>query len=775
MLMLLARLRPGEGWGNFFLTLATILCLPSSFVAGKWVPGDEGVLTLTVVAFLVGRWLALRREWGREVWLPVGASLGILTALSVAAHTALFLPSSGTAILDFAQRWMTWLQVAFRGGTSEDTDIFLFYASLLCWSGILLATWALYSRHRPLLALSPLILLTALSPFYSEQGIGWLVAELSLGVLVLASGNLARAERRWNEKDVDYAVDLYVSLIGPAAFVAVAVAVLGYFGPLLSVDNVSDWVRHVFEGPSEQVDETAERLFGGVSPVRRGAAYGGVQGAGVGSYLPQDRLLGGQPGSQDNIVMTVWTDEAPPPMLDHFARYEYEDVAVPPHYWRGMAYDYYTGRGWAVTADARETLEGSLPLPAPPDYYTVTQRYRFTAPHGDTLYVLNAPVWVESSIETLWYTPPSLSDEAEGDLAAEEDVANLAGLLSEVMTYTVVSDVPRPTATDLRTAWDTASGIDLTETLTRYLQLPDTVPQRVIDLAWEVAVQGETPYDKARLLESYLRRYPYSLEVDTPPKDRDVADYFLFEAREGYCDYYATAFVVMARAVGIPARLASGYVGGEYDYLNNVYVVRQFNGHSWPEVYFPGWGWIGFEPTGSQPVTELPEDVLLGQAGLPGPTGPPARVVRARWRATGLRLLGFAAACLVAFWIIRRRRRSEQPITVPAVWARVGQAGSRLGLPPDSALTPQEYAMALSAELHARTERTCWSRERWKALAKQGGEALRLLAASYSLQTYAGPLVVPPDERELRRAWLDLHRALHWFRWLGRVQRVVQL
>jgi hypothetical protein len=80
-----------------------------------------------------------------------------------------------------------------------------------------------------------------------------------------------------------------------------------------------------------------------------------------------------------------------------------------------------------------------------------------------------------------------------------------------------------------------------------------------------------------------------------------VADYFLFDLKRGYCDYYATAMVVLARASGLPSRFVSGYASGSYDAPNAQYVVRELNAHSWVEVYFPEIGWIEFEPTASQP------------------------------------------------------------------------------------------------------------------------------------------------------------------------------
>jgi hypothetical protein len=95
--------------------------------------------------------------------------------------------------------------------------------------------------------------------------------------------------------------------------------------------------------------------------------------------------------------------------------------------------------------------------------------------------------------------------------------------------------------------------------------------------------------------------------ISAPPPGRDGVDYFLFDSRQGYCDYYASALVVMARAVGIPARLASGYTRGEYRSVSDDYLVRELNAHTWVEIYFPHYGWVEFEPTASQPLIARPE------------------------------------------------------------------------------------------------------------------------------------------------------------------------
>jgi len=131
-----------------------------------------------------------------------------------------------------------------------------------------------------------------------------------------------------------------------------------------------------------------------------------------------------------------------------------------------------------------------------------------------------------------------------------------------------------------------------------FLALPDGLPQRVIDHAFEITADYDTDYDKIRALQEYLVRIPYTLSPGVVPRDRDFVDYFLFDAREGYCVYYASAMVVMSRALGIPARYVEGFLlPPQRDPYTGLFTVTNRNAHAWAEVYFEGFGWLIVETT----------------------------------------------------------------------------------------------------------------------------------------------------------------------------------
>lgn len=222
------------------------------------------------------------------------------------------------------------------------------------------------------------------------------------------------------------------------------------------------------------------------------------------------------------------------------------------------------------------------------------------------------------------------------------------------------------------------------------MQLPDHLPERVRTLAAEITREAANPYDKAKRIEQYLQlNFPYTNRPDlSKGRSRDFVDRFLFEIREGYCDYYSTAMVVMARSVGLPARWVKGYASGAAEMngelfgmfpdevsantdAGGVYTVRNSDAHSWVEVYFNGYGWIPFEPTAgfALPTATAEADPAVDVSETPAPivteTEENTPVVGPHHVATGGILA--AAALLAAFlvwkfqlielWRERERRR----------------------------------------------------------------------------------------------------------------------
>ncbi|MDR1541767.1 MAG: transglutaminase-like domain-containing protein [Clostridiales bacterium] len=130
-----------------------------------------------------------------------------------------------------------------------------------------------------------------------------------------------------------------------------------------------------------------------------------------------------------------------------------------------------------------------------------------------------------------------------------------------------------------------------------FTEVPETLPQRVVDLAREITAGALNNYDRAKAVEDYLVQFPYTLTPGPAPRDQDFVDYFLFDGKEGYCTYYASAMAVMCRTLGIPSRYMEGYILPTKATRPGVYTVTNLQAHAWAEVYLEGFGWTPFEAT----------------------------------------------------------------------------------------------------------------------------------------------------------------------------------
>lgn len=163
----------------------------------------------------------------------------------------------------------------------------------------------------------------------------------------------------------------------------------------------------------------------------------------------------------------------------------------------------------------------------------------------------------------------------------------------------------------------------------KYLPTGTTVTDRTVQLTREIVGDESNSYQQAVLIEQWLRtNIVYDENAEAPPRQQDLVDYVLFDNRAGYCEHYSAAMAVMLRSLGIPARVVVGYAPGQLDPETGAWLYLQSNAHAWVEAYFPGYGWIPFEPTASQPLGEfgvdptVAEDVTNEIAPTPAPAIP---------------------------------------------------------------------------------------------------------------------------------------------------------
>jgi transglutaminase-like putative cysteine protease len=375
--------------------------------------------------------------------------------------------------------------------------------------------------------------------------------------------------------------------------------------------------------------------------------------------------------------------------------------ATRPAFWRGLAFDEYTGLGWRMSdrtveeyssIDPRITPRFGPDEPWPADSETLVQTFYVEAEQPNVVFAAYRPFEV--------YFP-----------AGSVGVDRYAGLRSPVpleqgLIYSVISRAPNPAPRILRTS----SGTIPESVRDRYLSLPP-LPQRIRELAQRLTADRASPYEKALAVNRYLLvDYAYDLQAPLLSPGMDAVDHFLFVSRRGSCEAFASAMAVLLRAAGVPARLVTGYAPGRYNVLTGYYEVRNSDAHAWVEAYLPRAGWIEFEPT---PGFDGPESFPVQSGGqwLLGDAASWMGVRLARlgsWSVASARSAGYPTlgvlliAVLTAILVLPRRLVSQaarRDQGIEGVYLRMIARLNHAGFPRGAHVTPREYAALIPSHV----------------------------------------------------------------------------
>ncbi|MEV4258643.1 DUF3488 and transglutaminase-like domain-containing protein, partial [Spirillospora sp. NPDC049652] len=306
-------------------------------------------------------------------------------------------------------------------------------------------------------------------------------------------------------------------------------------------------------------------VFGG-----RGAGSGGEGSRTVTTPDPMVSLSRQLTNTDDGVVLTYRTDDT-----------------ERPDYLRLYALDRFDGDRWTYSvASSSKDKVGDASLPAPPGLTVAPSR------------LVTTRVKVSKDLRDLQFLPMPYAPvrvEAKGDWRVHSPSLMVYSLRDSVggRGYTVTSRRVLPSASDLQ-----AGGTYSSDMLAEFTYLPKSVPDKVRKLSIQVVKGARTPYDAAVRLQSWFTRtggFRYDLTVGTPEHGSDLVD-FLTADKRGYCEQFAAAMAVMARELGIPARVSVGYTAGR-EVSAGQWEVRGRDAHAWPELYFDGAGWVRFEPT----------------------------------------------------------------------------------------------------------------------------------------------------------------------------------
>lgn len=469
-------------------------------------------------------------------------------------------------------RWLNWLDAAINNVASNDNYIFIFEMSFLVWWLTYLGVWSIFRYGYTWRAIIPAGLVLLVNTYYAPQSIiGFLVVFCLIAMMIFVRTNLAEQQLRWRDQRVLYSNDVTFDFLRNGIAYSVAVVALAWLVPGL---GRSVEVRTVMAPINQRWEETTQRmnrLYQGLNRQTRPTS----------STFGRTLALGGARNVGERMVFTVSASEG--------------------RYWRAVVYDTFTGQQWLSTGEDELELDANQAVPAPAVdlRVPVTQTISLNAP-SNLIFAAPDILTIDVPVSAMVRELPMPT--ADGEPAFEVTMARSQQTLEAEARYTVVSAKAQVTEKALNEA-----STDYPDSIReQYLQLPEDVSQRVIEDARTLTADRTTVYAKARAIETYLRSFTYNDDIEAPPPGRDPVEYFLYDIREGYCDYYATAMVVMLRGLGIPSRVVSGYAEGSYDPETALYYIAERDAHTWVEVFFPGLGWVEFEPTAGESQLNRP-------------------------------------------------------------------------------------------------------------------------------------------------------------------------
>lgn len=613
---------------------------------------------LVWLSVALGLMLGWSRFRGATVWVfTVAFGLGI-PGMSILA--ILHDPSWTARLETWGSRLLVILGQVFRNQAVTDPILFLTSMVFLFWFTAFGSAFAFTRLGKPWFGLAPVGVMVFIVDYSFDIfnapdsgaifSVFFMITVLALAARVYFAGSA----RRWTSQGSQVESEVSGDLGRAALLAALFLAAGAWFSPLV--------VRTLTPGSNANL-----RLTAGIEKFRERFtnAFNALRSpASVTVYsITSSMTLGQSANLSEDLVFT-----ARPGGI------AFDSVRL---YWSGRYYDTFEDGRWQATEPVLKDLGPQV-----------------LSYHYDWDYRVSLAVEFESQLPAtrMLYFPGALSNVdryaqavSMKDPRGQEDLTAVLvnPPLETGMTYKTESLVSVPTVLAMRESSGKTMPIFIRET---YTQLPEGFSPKIRALAREVTSGITKPYDQVQAITNYLRNtYRYEAILPSMPEDADPLEWFLFDHKAGFCNYYASAEVLMLRSRGIPARLGVGYASGIWNEEKRVYEVRGQDYHAWPEVFFPGLGWVPFEPTTNQralsypqgqefeglegPAQPIPTATLYipSNAGFEGGIAGDLRDVLAREaaeRTLTLALSGFAvlAAAGIIWWgapKLRRRRRGS--------------------------------------------------------------------------------------------------------------------
>lgn len=738
----------------FLLLLGSVGSAVWIVLSVSWVPEDDVVPWSAILGLCLSVLLAKRPLKPLYAWVLLtlyGLLIVFITLARLWPPIEVLVNSQSSIRLYwlqngalFVDRFGGWLRAMFSGGRSQETIVFAFGLGLLSWFLSAYAGWSTFRQQKPLLGLTLMGLAITINMYFGSVPPVWSALFVGFVAVLTAVLQYISLEQQWEAEAIDYSESVRTDLALYATLISVLLIGLAFLLPGIPFTRIASSFAN--QPAIQQAEERLNDVFGGVNQPGSGRLASGGQGRG--GTLPREFLIGNPPELYETVMMqaevfTVTGNGETEPAANELLRGAH---------WRTMSYDIYTGSGWAISDERTEPVAAfeALPLPQLSAQQTLYQQVNWQHDKRLTRYTIGLPQKFDEDVTSFWH---GLND--------------LVRVQGQNQQYAATSLLSTATAMDLR---KTAVNEIPPTILNRYTTLPDSVPQRIHDLAEEIGADLANPYDQALAIENFLRQYPYSLEVTLPSGNQDPVDYFLFDLQVGYCDYYASSMVVLARSLGLPARLGTGYLSQLPD-DNGMQTIYQINGHSWAEIYFAGYGWIEFEPTAVFPTTQgqTPEGVEAVE-NSPFPVNDPPSIPTPRLNPSRLggRLLFVSAFALVIGYLFLHRW-AYQVNSVSDIYHRLHTWATAVGFDPFPGLTPYEFETELQDFLKRNFEDSKKGNS-----TNQIHSAISIIIDSYVKKTYSPHATPFLKDEQLVRNWEQIKPHLWYIQLIHLLRRLHQ-
>jgi transglutaminase-like putative cysteine protease len=574
-----------------FCAIGLLLMAVMALHDGGWPLLLNVLVAVIIVSVLLG--FALARSHYNELFaLVVSGFAGFVIVFMIAGFSEPGGLILGT--LNVIERVAQWLVDVFTGGINQDPVVFTLLVALLFWFLGYNAAWHMFRVDRVWrVILPPGLIIISNTIFYvgPNQIEIYLVIFIFLSLLLVVRSHLDAREWDWYVNGIRVPSNLRRQFLQVGTVLSLIVLLTAWNLPIGDIEErLTRFQEFLQSEPLQQMSELWNRVFASVD----------TQGPVTADYYGGDSLeLSGAIQLGEQIVFWVSA-----PQIGH--RY----------YWRSRVFDTYEAGRWLPAVDTRlSDPDGTMDLNMGQYGGAARQEIEEVFTMG-----LNTSRLLYAAPQPLRFNLPARADLRETtDDTMNVSVVRPMNVLYRGDSYTASSLISIATADQLRSA--SSSYDQWIRDL--YLYVSPSVTEATRALAQQIVTEAGavTPYDQAKAIERWLRRnIIYNETIPQPPPDRDPVDWVLFDLRQGYCNYYASAMIVMLRTLGVPARMAAGFAEGTWDAAQQVYVVEERDAHTWVEVYFPGYGWIEFEPTAAQAPLERDGDAEQNQPELPTST-----------------------------------------------------------------------------------------------------------------------------------------------------------